>query len=693
MASFLSPGVQIEEIDRSQRFVTNNSKVAVVAIPSDVGEVNKLTYISSEAELVDKFGKPNNNNYIEWFSALSIIQYGLIVGVIRPDETTNGLYNSNATTTGALTDLSIFSYDEYLAGTNDYVFAAKTPSDLYNGLKVVTIDHGADQIVTIKYSPSSGVVDDTDRPLVGSRILVGNTPAWIYDSTEILIGTDTIPYNTLTIVLSDPTKKVKANDVIFLDSSTQLGTIQTANNYYEQQLVAPGLFWSNIAPQPGTSIHAKSTNALFDEMHVVVIDTTGKISGVPNTILETYKYLSKAIDGKNSDGISNYWKNVILSKSRYIYPGNQVLSNTITLTTDGIQEPGNINAPILNKVYKLFVNAVNKSNISYILTSGTTYNWTTPSVISGALDSAYDLVADAQTFGDIDFLIPGNISIERITKLLTICENRRDCRVAVSPPYNKVVNSNVNSVKEDEIIEFYDTLPSSSFMIFGDNYKYIYDNYNGVYRYIPTAADIAGLTLSTTHSWQSPAGITHGVLRGAIKLAYSATQAGRDKLYSHRINPIISYPGRGILLYGDKTALSSPSAFDRIGVRGLVIEVQKTISQFSENVLFEINDEATRSNFVNIVTPYLQNILVNRGVYEYKIVCDNTNNTPTTIDANIFNADIYLKPAKSINFVKLSFIITATGASFTDSTSVVSITAGNTTSGGGGGGGGAQGSA
>jgi phage tail sheath protein FI len=275
-------------------------------------------------------------------------------------------------------------------------------------------------------------------------------------------------------------------------------------------------------------------------------------------------------------------------------------------------------------------------------------------------------VSDSEIFGDIDFLIPGKISGQRVSKLVNICERRRDCRLAVAPQQSDVINNFSSTVKVSKIIDFFDTLPSSSFMIFCDNYKYIFDKYNNTFRYIPCSADVAGLTLSTLNSWQSPAGVTHGVVQNAIKLAYSAKRSERDLLYSHRVNPIISFPGRGVILNGDKTALASPSAFDRIGVRGLMIELQKVISQFAENQLFEINDDNSRKNFLDNVTPYLQNIQANRGIYEYKIVCDTTNNSVQDIDANKFTADIYIKPARNINFIVLNFIITATGASFTD---------------------------
>lgn len=653
--NFSSPGISINEIDRSQTIKTENSKVAIVAVPANVGLTNQIIYCSSESDLVKQFGKPTNENYTEWFSALTAIQYGLVVGVIRPNDTSINLTTANVTTSGFDTALNISGYDDYLLNPNNYIFSAQTPSNLYNGLSVVVIDHGADQILSVNITGGSST------PAVGDVVKTATSFGWVYSYND----------TTITIVLNDTKKKFAVADTLYTeDGTTIIGTITGITDFYSTQFIAPNVPWSSIAPQPGTSAQAREKGAKFDEFHAVVIDTTGAITGNIGGIIESFTYLSKAIDGVTAEGADTYWQRIINNRSTYIYAGiqkfNSVSALTLTTPLNSTYVSADLGSNVSKGLFKLFKNSNSGASIKLSLSGGKSYNWSIPSVIDAALDSAYDLVSDSETFGDVDFLIPGKITGQRVSKLVNICEQRRDCRVAVCPKYSSVINSLSSTEKVNNIIDFFDTLPSSSFMIFGDNYKYIFDKYNNTNRYIPCSADIAGLTLTTLNSWQSPAGITHGVLQNAIKLAYSAKKSERDRLYSHRINPIISYPGKGVILNGDKTALSSPSAFDRIGVRGLMIEIQKVISQFAESQLFQINDAETRKNFVDNITPYLQNIQANRGVYEYKVVCDSSNNSTQNIDAYRFTADIYIKPARSINFIVLNFITTSTGASFTE---------------------------
>jgi Phage tail sheath protein subtilisin-like domain/Phage tail sheath C-terminal domain len=656
--NFSSPGIQINEIDRTQSLATqSNRKIGVVVVAADQGVTNEIVYCEDETDLVKYFGKPNNNNYEAWFSAKTLTEYGVLAAVIRPSASTTGLRTANVTTSGFDTALTISGVADYDLNQNNYIFSAQTPTDLYNGVSIIAIDHGADQILTISTAGGTFVT-----PVVGDIVKTTTSNGWVYSTTA----------TTCTVVLNDTKKKMAIGDTLYAeDGIAAIGNITASVDFYSTQYIAPNVPWSSIAPQPGTSVQGATRGAKYDEFHIVLIDTTGKITGAIGNIIESFTYVNKAVDGVSSEGVDTYWKRVIKNKSVNIFPGVQAfnIGNTVTpvVPVSSAYVTADLGSPSTNGLFKLFKNSAGGGAIRQTLAGGKTYDWTTPAVIDEAINSAYDIVSDAQIFGDVDFLIPGKISTTRVNKLVSICDRRRDCRVAVSPRYADVVNNSTSTKKVANIIEFFDTLPSSSFMIFGDNYKFIFDKYNNVNRYIPCAADIAGLTLSTTHSWQSPAGLTHGVIKNSIKLAYSAKKSERDQLYTHRINPIYSYPGKGTILYGDKTALSSPSAFDRINVRGLVIEIQKIISQFAENILFEINDETTRSNFLSVITPYLQNILINRGVYEYKIVCDGTNNTPINIDAGQFQADIYIKPSRSVNFITLNFITTNTGATFTDS--------------------------
>ena len=258
-------------------------------------------------------------------------------------------------------------------------------------------------------------------------------------------------------------------------------------------------------------------------------------------------------------------------------------------------------------------------------------------------------------------------AIAKVTSLVNIAEERRDCLVFVSPRRGNVIGVTNSTTATDNIVNFFDLLPSSSYMVFDSGYKYIYDKYNDVYRYVPTNGDIAGLCLQTTEvaePWFSPAGFQRGVIRNAIKLAYTPNKTQRDRLYSARVNPIVSFPGQGIVLFGDKTAQGFASAFDRINVRRLFLTVEQALESAAEAQLFELNDELTRANFRNIVEPYLRDVEAKRGIYGFLVVCDTTNNTPDVIDNNEFRADIFLKPAKSINYVTLTFVATRTGISF-----------------------------
>ncbi len=320
-----------------------------------------------------------------------------------------------------------------------------------------------------------------------------------------------------------------------------------------------------------------------------------------------------------------------------------------------------------NKVFSP-ISSSNSPVIEFSLSGGTDYNFTGDTVdVTAAIDNGYELFRDSESFNDIDFLIPGTISPDRAAKLIDIAESRRDCVAVISPRRSDVINSSTSAVKTENIVDFFSGIASSSFAMFDSGYKYIYDKFNDTYRYVPCAADVAGLCINTTinsETWFSPAGYNRGNLRNATKLAYSPKQSERDRLYTNRINPIVSFPGQGIVLFGDKTALSSPSAFNRINVRRLFIELEKNVARFSKFQLFEVNDEVTRSSFKSAVEPYLRGVQGRRGIYDFLVVCDETNNTPDVIDRNEFNAEIYVKPARSINFITITFVATRTGISF-----------------------------
>ena len=749
-----SPGVLVKEVDFTATVQVADQNIGVVAIDAERGPTDQVTYVSSERQLVETFGNPNNNNYESWFAAATLIQYGAVVAVIRPTGATDlGLRNSNIKQAGSPTSLStlvIKNKDDFESTvTKDYTWAARTAGGFNNAVKVVVVDHGADQRVTV--SEGAGQVLDFDGTTNGgatasrtagtysitatggggtgakfSVTIAGNGAATIqltsggsgYADDDVLTlpragaylgATDitvvangvgsalptagtyvkwtggegnvykVVGTNQLEITLWDSTKRLTGNEVLKDASDATIKTVSAiaSNDVYGELEFAANRKWSSLAPQPGTSASAAAQGGKFDEMHIAVLDVNGTVSGVPGTVLETLAFASKASDAKSAEGNATYYKTVVADQSEYIYPGDtnpigDAGANQLTLA--GTTAGTNVNiGTAQGSTFKLFNFTSTGSVGSLTLAAGADYTYAGngAAAVKSGLVSGYDLIEDPELFGDIDFLVPGHMSTTMIARLIAIAEKRRDCVVVASPERSDVVNSSSSSVKTDNVIAFFRTLPSSSYAMFDSGYKYIYDKYNDVYRYVPCAADVAGLCVSTTNNaetWFSPAGYNRGQVRNATKLAYSPKQAERDRLYTDRINPIVAFPGQGIVLFGDKTALASPSAFDRINVRRLFIELEKNIANFSKYQLFEINDELTRSGFRSAIEPYLRGVQGRRGIYDFLVVCDTTNNTADVIDRNELVAEIFIKPARTINYITITFVATRTGVSFNELT-------------------------
>ena len=393
---------------------------------------------------------------------------------------------------------------------------------------------------------------------------------------------------------------------------------------------------------PATSTYASQRGASNDEMHIVVIDVTGKISGTANTILEKWGYVSKASDAKNSDGTSNYYKEVVNSRSKYIWWGGHLTANAGVATA----------------------NALSYGNLVSTFTSTFTGGLDdTPTAAN--INTAYDKFANPDAV-DVSLLMAGATTGTTIPNyLIALAETRKDCMVFVSPSMANVVN-NSNS-ESTSVIATAATYTKSSYAVMDSGYKYQYDKYNDVYRWVPLNGDIAGLCVRTDNErdpWFSPAGLNRGVIKNVVKLAWNPTKAQRDELYKAGVNSVVTFPGEGTILYGDKTLLNRPSAFDRINVRRLFIVLEKSITKAARSSLFEFNDEFTRAAFVNIVEPFLRDVQGRRGIYDYRVVADTTNNTAEVIDQNQFVGDIYIKPARSINFIQLNFTAVRTGVAF-----------------------------
>lgn len=402
--------------------------------------------------------------------------------------------------------------------------------------------------------------------------------------------------------------------------------------------------------EPGTSSYAASLGktSANDEMHIVVVDEDGAFTGTAGTVLEKYAYVSQASDAKKDDGSVNYYKEVIANQSAYI----QWEADIATLE--------NIGDTVVSVTTSFDTEA---TPVSESLVSGADDHLPT----AAELQAAYDLFEDAETV-DVSLLfgVPDESGNTMANYLISIAESRKDCMAFVSPPVSATANA---ATPAANVKAWADALTSTSYAAADSSALYVYDKYNDVYRWIAAAGHIAGLCANTDNvadAWFSPAGVNRGQLLNVVKLAFNPKKVDRDTLYKARVNPIVSFPGQGTFLYGDKTLLSKPSAFDRINVRRLFIVLEKAIATAAKAQLFEFNDDFTRAQFRNLVEPFLRDVRGRRGVTDFLVVCDSTNNTSQIVDANQFVADIFIKPTRSINFITLNFIATRTGVQFNE---------------------------
>jgi hypothetical protein len=717
----LSPGVLTREVDltvgRADNVLDN---IGAIAGPFTRGPVNEAVDITTENELINVFGKPVSTDaqYEYWMTASSFLSYGGVLKVVRVDGTT--LNNANAAVGFAYTTaIKIKNYDDYEQNYSDdiadYVFAAKNPGSWSNSLKVCVIDGKADQTIGITTTDPG-----TAGAVVGYGVSVALTSATI-PATNGTVGIFTgYLKGIITGVTTDATTSASSFDVkifsrvttagaetqidykqgareasilasdtiTFLNNSANLAgsiTAETVVDWYDQQqlnLTNGSLYWKSIAPKPQSSGYAQDRNSRNDEIHIAIVDDKGTITGIQGNLLEKHTGLSKASDAISAVNSPQkiFWKQYLADNSAYVYAGdnpsvgNDTYNNTVpratgfsTNFTAYTESQGQWNVPTQNTTFSSI------GNVSYTLGGGVDYfggGGMTPQL--GDLITAYGIFSNKEEVA-VDYLIMGPGLADKYESqakagyLISIAGDRKDCVATISPHRADVVNITNSDTQTDNLIEFFNPLSSSSYAIFDSGYKYMYDRFNNTFRYVPCSGDVAGLMVRTNlvaYPWFSPAGQQRGILNNAIKLAYNPNKAQRDQLYPLRINSIVNQAGIGILLYGDKTALGYASAFDRINVRRLFLTIEQALEKSAQAQLFELNDQITRSNFVNIVEPYLRDIQAKRGLYDFLVVCDETNNTPDVIDNNEFRADIYLKPAKSINYVTLTFVATRTGVSF-----------------------------
>jgi hypothetical protein len=719
----LSPGVLVREVDltvgRADNVLDN---IGAIAGPFAIGPVEEPIDITTENQLINVFGKPisTDSQYEYWMSASSYLSYGGVLKVVRVDGgnlvNANAIRNSSGVSTAGEPTLKIKNFDDYEANYADdianYIFAAKNPGSWSNNLKVCVIDDKADQILTVGSAFTSvasvgmGVTTTlTNVPSAG----IGTTSVFNGYLKGIItgIGASTIEVKINSIVstadVETPVTYAQKSQLasftapnsgsLTVDLITSAGvattssTINTGINpirdWYDQQTLSlsnTSIFWSSIAPKPRTSQHAANRNSKSDEIHVVVIDDTGSVTGIQGNLLEKHLGLSKATDAISAVNSPQkiWWKNYLAVYSNYVYVGDNpsdelnpnepvVATGFSAEFTEFTNSEGLWNVDAQDKTYSAL------GNVTYTLSGGKDYsNSGGMTATLGDLFTAYNLFSNADEI-QVDYLIMGPgmgnkfESQAKANHLISIANGRKDCVAVISPHRADVVDITNTNTQTDNILEFFSPLASSSYAVFDSGYKYTYDRFNNKFRYIPCNPDVAGLMVRTNivaYPWFSPAGQQRGILNNAIKLAYNPNKAQRDQLYPLRVNSIVNQPGIGILLFGDKTALGYASAFDRINVRRLFLTVEQALKRSAQAQLFELNDEITRANFRNIVEPYLRDVQAKRGLYGFLVVCDASNNTPDVIDNNEFRADIYLKPAKAINYITLTFVATRTGVSF-----------------------------
>ena len=598
MAFQVSPGVQVKELDLTTIVPTIATTPAGFVGLFSWGPANEVATVSSENELRELYGEPNDANAAHWWTAGSFLRYGSNLQVVRaePDTSLNAghgvsggvtgcfpLTDKLASTTGALQSA------DYDSGT----FVARYPGKLGNSIGVAVWDSAAEGT---------------------SAFDAGTFANW------------------------GPTGET-------------------------------GLWAAYFREEPDTSQKAQNatgiTSGFNDELHVLVFDADGKLTGTKNTPLEIYEAVSKATDAKLPDGSTNYYRNRINNLSEYV-----AVTKAVEQTNPrGLNETiGEVYGGDAGASFGAFFDAGDadeaKIREGVALTGGTAAGG--EGGATSEITLQYDAIFDNAEERDVSFLISGPADTALKNNLVSIAEKRKDCIVTLSPDSDAVVEQSSGQAAAI-LADAAAVTTKSSFAVMDSGWKLVYDPYNDVYRYVPLNGDIAGLMVASdqdSEPWFSPAGFNRGRLRNVIKLAYSPNKADRDALYVKGVNPVVAFESEGVVLFGDKTMLAKPSAFDRINVRRLFNILEKSIATAAKFSLFEFNDEFTRASFRNLVEPFLRDVQARRGIFDFKVVCDESNNTPVVIDRNEFVADIYIKPARSINFITLNFIATPTGVDF-----------------------------
>ena len=707
-----SPGIVVREIDLTLGRVGPSFNITGAIVgPFAQGSVEEPVLVENENDLLQTFGQSYtiDNQYETWLSASSYLAYGGNLMVTRADD--QNLRNSFV---GSASSVKIKSDEHYVQLGYDentitgVTFATRNPGSWGNGVKVALIDGKADQILsgidTSGISVGYGVTQSLNGKIdssSGSKIDLSSS---VLKGIITGIGASSVEVKILSRVAVGGTETVvdyQQNGVYsFIETGSlgihtdTVGTAFTERSYsteldwFNEQTISLSnttISWDNVAPRPGTSQYAEARGSRFDELHVIVFDDLGTITGNAGTILEKHLSLSKGSDALYSTGSVSYWRKYLFENSKYIFGGAApagIVTTGFDLGQFDLVSDVGWDQPTENII---FAAAGSKT---YTLGGGKNYGGKEDLTETGSLTAdlnslitGYNLFENTENY-QIDFLLMGSanynkeVGQELANKLISIAELRKDAIAFISPYRGAILTDtssqtavNVNSPDEitTNIISFFASVASTTYAVFDSGYKYMYDRFSNTFRYVPLNGDIAGLCARTdinVFPWYSPAGTSRGAILNAVKLPYTPSKTQRDRIYSNRINPVIFSPGAGIILFGDKTGYGKSSAFDRINVRRLFLYLEEAITFAAKDVLFEFNDELTRTNFVNTIEPFLRDVQAKRGIFDYVVVCDETNNTAAIIDSNEFVADIYIKPSRSINFIGLTFIATKTGVDF-----------------------------
>jgi len=695
MSFLVSPGVHVREIDLTGIVPAVPTTIGAIAGAFQKGPVSSIVTVGNEDDLVKVFGKPqgSSNQFEAFFTAANFLQYSDQLKIVRCE---SGVTNAIASGTSFIIRDDDHYEDSFADGQGSVgEWAARTAGIHGNSLGVsICANSTAFEELAVTTTSAEEAIGQT---------VISVTDGTVFTIHDIVNFGEALGFEYQVTAADASTITIKLKDDP--NGSGLQSTIATATNIRRRWR-----FYDLFDAAPGTSDFAtQNTRGTQDELHIVVYDQLGEISGFAitsngnrtNAVLETFANLSKNSVGKSPQGDSTYYVDKIFRTSNFVYSMDHNTAGTNWGTdftgeeSEIVMEDGGSDGAGTNAGDNVVLDATGTSNEnengkiqleaggnSYAaLDTPTTTNLKNGTddyaVTAGELQIGYDNFDDVESV-DVNLILGGkgggsgdtaSTQDTHATMLTALVETRKDCVSFLSPYRSATVGVSSSITATENVVDAFDLCPSSSYVVFDSGYKYMYDKYNDVYRFVPMNGDTAGLCVYTDNvadPWFSPAGFNRGNVRGAIKLSYNPKKSERDQLYRARVNPVVDFPGQGVVLFGDKTALAKPSAFDRINVRRLFLVLEKAIATAAKFQLFEFNDEFTRASFRNMVEPFLRDVQGRRGIFDFKVVADDSNNTGEVIDRNEFIGDIYIKPARSINFITLNFVAVRTGVEFSE---------------------------